>query len=133
VLAIRLRSLDGELQPSTPAIVDSGADTSTFPASMAKSLGITLDESCCERGRAATANGETVIWSYPQGIKALIEDRGEHHLKADFCDGLTIPLLGRKDFFNAYRVTFDERAETLTLEPLGPRDWSPTGPNPRSR
>ena len=132
-LRIRLRSLDGELQPWTPALVDSGADISTFPGSMARSLGIALDETCCERQRALTANGEATIWRYPQGIRALIEDQGEHHLKADFCDELKIPLLGRKDFFQTYRVMFDERAQTLTLEPLGLKDWSAVSPNPGPR
>jgi hypothetical protein len=26
-------------------------------------------------------------------------------------------LLGRNDFFNVYKVSFDNRAETFTLEP----------------
>jgi hypothetical protein len=31
--------------------------------------------------------------------------------------GLGAVLLGRNDFFNVYKVSFDNRAETFTLEP----------------
>jgi hypothetical protein len=66
-LDIRIRGLDGQLQPGTPAIIDSGADIST--------------------------------------------------LKADFCEALEVPLLGRRDFFVKYKVCFNERRSTFTLEP----------------
>jgi hypothetical protein len=126
-LPIRLRSLDGVLQPSALAIVDSGADRSTFPTMWADSLGIKLHESWCEKSTAETAGGTVVCWIYPPGITALIDGR-EHRLKASFCEGLEVPLLGRKDLFNAYRITFDQRAKTFTLDPYPPRDWRNEGP-----
>lgn len=132
-LPIRLFSLDGELQPSVLAVVDSGADGSTFPVMWAKGLGIGLDVSCCEESTAETAGGTVVCWIYRPGIKAWVAGR-EHHLKASFCEGLEVPLLGRKDFFNAYKVTFDQRAKSFMLEPYGLRDWDGVGssmPSPR--
>jgi hypothetical protein len=114
-LNIRLRGADGRLQPETPAIIDSGADVSTFPGEWAKSLGITLDLTCCEEKTARTASGTTTVWCYPQGIHVSIEGV-EHFLKADFCHELEVPLLGRRDFFSKYKVCFDERKKVFTLE-----------------
>lgn len=111
-----MRTLDGQLQPETPALIDSGADVSTFPAAWAASLGIALDASCCEERKAVTAGGPATVWAYAQGLKVVI-DGFEHHLKAEFCEGLDLPLLGRKDFFAKYKITFDQRAESFTLEP----------------
>lgn len=115
-LDIRLRTLDGTWQPETPALIDSGADVSTFPAGWAPSLGVTLDASCCEEKKAVTAGGPATVWAYSPGLKVLI-DGAEHHLKAEFCEGLDLPLLGRRDFFMKYRVSFDQRTESFTLEP----------------
>lgn len=126
-LGIRVQRLDDSWLPETPALLDSGADVSTFPAEWAKRLGIKLDLSCCEEKKAKTAGGAVVVWAYPQGLRVHVEGVG-HRLKADFCEGLDVPLLGRRDFFNAYRVTFDERAKTFTLEPYGPQLWSEKGP-----
>jgi hypothetical protein len=122
--------LDGVQQPLSLAIIDSGADRSTFPTEWAEELGIKLDLTCCEKSTAETAGGRAELWIYKPGIKALI-DGVEHHLKATFCTGLEVALLGRKDFFAVYEVTFDERAQSFTLEPYGPRDWSEGGPMPR--
>jgi hypothetical protein len=79
-----------------------------------------------------TAGGPAVVWRYTPGIKAVI-DGVEHHLKADFCEGLYVALLGRKDFFRAYRVSFDERAKNFTLEPFDPEDAPGSETGPRSQ
>lgn len=126
-IGIRVRGLDGTWQPETLALVDSGADVSAFPATWASSLGVTLDPSCCEEKEAMTAAGPTVIWAYKPGLQVAVEGVA-HLLKADFCSGLDVPLLGRRDFFDKYRISFDQRAKTFTLEPYGPRNWSETGP-----
>jgi hypothetical protein len=125
-LAIRLVSLDGVPQPPALAVIDSGADRSTFPPDWARGLGIELEEGCCEKETAVTAGGETELWVYKPGVKALI-DGLEHHLKATFCVGLEVALLGRKDFFADYKVTFDERLECFTLEPYKARSRSEGG------
>lgn len=122
--------LDGAWQPETLALLDSGADVSTFPASWANSLGVVLDPSCCEEKKATTAAGPAVVWAYKPGLRVAVEG-ATHLLNADFCVGLDLPLLGRRDFFDKYRITFDQRAKTFTLEPYGPRDWSETGPRRR--
>jgi hypothetical protein len=41
----------------------------------------------------------------------------KHHLAANFCKDLKVPVLGRKDFFAIYRVTVDEDREAVVLEP----------------
>lgn len=120
-LPIRLRGLDGKWQPSALAIVDSGADGSTFPTMWAHGLGIELNPGWCDESTAETAGGTVVCWVYRPGIKALI-DGTEHQLKASFCEGLEVPLLGRKDLFEAYKIMFDQRAKSFTLEAYGPRD-----------
>jgi hypothetical protein len=93
---------------------------------MAQQLGIKLALSCCEKTTAETAGGAVDCWVYPQGIKALIAGE-EIYLKASFCDGLKVPLLGRRDFFNAFKVMFDQRGRSFTLEACGPIDWAEIG------
>ncbi len=120
-LPIKVKNLDGTLGPETPAILDSGADVSSFPAAWAKSIGIKLDESECEEEEATTAGGTTIVWRYPQGLRLAIEGV-EHWVKAEFCEKLDIPLLGRKDFFYKYKVTFDQRRRVFLLEAFPPSD-----------
>lgn len=115
-LDICLLDLDGVEQPPTPAIIDSGADISTFPGEWAEILKIKLDLTCCEEKKARTAGGPAQIWHYSQGLHVVIEGE-RHHLKANFCETLEVPLLGRRDFFLKYRIAFDERAKSFTLDP----------------
>jgi hypothetical protein len=99
---------------------------------MAARLGIKLDGGWCDKTTAETAGGAVECWVYKPGIKARIVGE-EIHLKASFCEGLKVPLLGRRDFFNAFKVTIDQRGEAFTLQACGPVDWSEIGVGHRSR
>jgi hypothetical protein len=110
------------LGPASAAILDSGADVSTFPASWARSIGIVLeDKGQCTEDEAMTAGGPITIWKYAQGLHIVIEDI-QHWVKADFCEKLRVPLLGRTDFFRYYKTTIDERRRSFMLSAYGPDD-----------
>ncbi len=87
---------------------------------MARGLGIELHADCT-LSVAETAGGKVACWIYKRGLTVFAADT-THHLKASFCEGLKVPLLGREDFFEGYRVTFDQRTPSFTLEPYEPQD-----------
>jgi hypothetical protein len=93
---------------------------------MAAQLGIMLNDGWCDKTTAETAGGAVECWVYKPGVKARIAGE-EHHLKASFCAGLKIPLLGRRDFFTAYKVAIDQRERRFTLTACGPVDWAEIG------
>lgn len=80
-----------------------------------QSIGVELKEPTCKEDEATTAGGPTTVWSYPHGLHIEIEGI-DHWVKAEFCEKLDVPLLGRKDFFMNYRVTFDERRHVFVLD-----------------
>ena len=62
-----------------------------------------------------TAAGETIGYAYPGDVEAIVF--GERlTLSATFNRGLDFVLLGRRDFFYWFRVLFDQRAKTFTIE-----------------
>jgi hypothetical protein len=127
VLSIELVARDGAVLKPTPAIVDSGADATIFPAAWAAMVGIDIERDCVPR-RCGTAAGETTVHCCRGGVEAIV--LGERlRLGATFSQGLRFVLLGRRDFFNCFRVCFDQRAETFTVErypePMGPPPAAP--------
>jgi hypothetical protein len=94
-------------------LVDSGADSSAFPLWMMKRFRIFKNQ--CKKEKFETSGGEGVQWIYPENLKATIFGR-DLELTAIFTE-TPIALLGREDFFSAFRVVFDERALTLTIDP----------------
>jgi hypothetical protein len=105
---------DGEFLRPTPAIVDSGADSTALPFEWAALMGIDIERDCIEKP-CGTAGGEVTGFYCSVGIEAMI--LGERLiLGATFNRGLDFVLLGRRDFFNAFRVLFDQRAQTFTVE-----------------
>jgi hypothetical protein len=100
--------------PPTRALIDSGADCSSFPAQWASALGIDLANDCVVTN-GASAGGQTTVHTYKPGITALFA--GERvSLTASFNPALPIVLLGRMDFFAAYKVSFDQRRSTFRVE-----------------
>jgi hypothetical protein len=94
------------------ALVDSGADFSTFPIEMMKPLG--LYKSHCHKVDSETASGKAHCYICKEPLEANF--RGESFdLIAAFMPGLKIPLLGRNDFFEHFKVSFNERDSKLTL------------------
>lgn len=108
------------MTPRTPALVDSGCDVTSFPAGWASILGIEFDK--CEKFSGLTAAGQDDedddkaprLWA--PGVDAVVMGR-RVHLEAVFRPGLPVILLGREDFFQAFRVSFDQRKKTFRLEP----------------
>lgn len=97
------------------AIVDSGADKSFLPVAIASHLGIDLAQ--CVREDCNTAGGVTTTYVWQAGLEAEIQAmRMKVHLKTTFSETPFV-LLGREDFFSAFRVAFDQRNEAFTLEP----------------
>jgi hypothetical protein len=94
-------------------LVDSGADSSAFPVWMMKRFAILKRE--CKKEKFETSGGEGVQWIYPRNLEATIFER-HMALTAIFTE-TPIALLGREDFFSAFRVGFDERTLTLTIDP----------------
>jgi hypothetical protein len=94
------------------ALVDSGADSSTFPVAMMGVLGVSLSQ--CVEGQCTTPAGPAPMYTYPPGLRAQL-DGTEVHLAGTFTPGQTV-LLGRADFFSRYLlVGFNERAQTFML------------------
>jgi hypothetical protein len=99
-----------------PGLIDSGADSSMLPLQLADYLGIEL--SACREDQCLTAAGLTARYVWEEGIEAEVQAlRRRIHLDVSFVTGLPALLLGRSDFFAAFRVEIDERGQTFYLEP----------------
>jgi hypothetical protein len=95
-------------------LVDSGADCSTFPEQWAKALGIDLQAECnYSQGQSAGGLGDQ--YKFDPGVDAIVVGR-KIHLEAVFRPGLPIILLGREDFFQAFKVSFDQPKKTFRVE-----------------
>lgn len=113
--------------PSWDAILDSGADCTTIPVEMAPQLEVNIDLDCV-RQECKGVGGAAIAYTFPDGVVGRV--LGERYpLRASFVDGLDIVLLGRMDFFDWHRVSFDQRAKTFTLTPYEERpDLPPLKP-----
>lgn len=105
---------DGTVLDPIRAIVDSGADSTTLPTEWASKLGIDLDRDCVLKP-CGTAGGETTGYAYPGDVEVIVLGK-RLTITPTFNKGLDVVLLGRRDFFFWFRVTFDQRAKTFTLE-----------------
>lgn len=99
----------------TLGVLDTGSSITCIPIEWADELGVDLDGA--EQISAALASGavETVISPTPIQIEIagqLIDLAGPA-----FVPGLHRLVLGRADIFRRFRVTFDERALLMTLDP----------------
>jgi hypothetical protein len=103
------------MMPETLGLVDSGCDSTMLPAELAKVLGIDLTADCTEQV-SNTAGGRTTNYAYQPGIDAIVMGQ-KIHLQASFNPGLPVILLGREDFFALYRVAFDQKTNTFTVDP----------------
>lgn len=112
-IPLALLDLSGESLPPILGLVDSGADTSTFPLELAPALGIEIAD--CHSARGTTAGGTANQFVWEPGLKAVVVERTVT-LKAVFSP-TPIPLLGRADFFSEFRVAFDERGSRFQVTP----------------
>ncbi len=121
MLEVQLITRRGSLLTPTLAILDSGADSTTMPIEWAAKLDIDIQCDCVERP-CGTAGGEASGYVFLGDIEAMV--LGERlPLSAIFLAGLDFVLLGRRDFFDWFRILFDQRAKTFTIErqPENPR------------
>jgi hypothetical protein len=95
-------------------VVDSGADNTFIPVSLAQHLGIDLGK--CRTEVCNTAGGPATQYIWDPGLDAQIQGINVTlHLKTAFSD-TPMTLLGREDFFNAFKISFDQRVPRFTLE-----------------
>ncbi len=116
---LKLIKPSGAMRPQIYGLVDSGCDWSNFPFDWADDLGI--DISACEEVVGNTAGGDATKYHYPPGIDAIVFGR-KIHLAAFFSPGLPLALLGREDFFQYFRASFDQRSLCFDLEAYQPFD-----------
>lgn len=100
------------------ALVDSGADRTTFPLRIAWKLGIQRDELILRPGGGRGVKSRFDVWTSSVSIRASIT-RHDVSTDADSAWGPTFTLrpffiddgsflLGRADFFSVFTVTFEE-------------------------
>jgi hypothetical protein len=114
LVSLKLVKLDGTMTPRTLGLVDSGCDTTMLPGDWAQVLGIDFATDC-EARQGNTAGGTTLHYIYPAGIDVIFAGQ-KLHLSAAFNPGLPVILLGREDFFACFRVAFDQRTKTFTVQ-----------------
>lgn len=104
--------------PADPLVVyglaDSGADSTALPLAEAPVLGIDLEEDC-RKATGGSANGPGDQYIYKGTLEAQVEDI-QFRITATFMDTPVI-LLGQVDFFRRFHVTFDYRAQQISLRP----------------
>lgn len=100
--------------PKAFGLVDSGCDRSTFPLDWAGPLGIDLKADCIPN-QGNTAGGLAEQYIYQPGIDSIVSGK-KVHLDAIFSKGLPVILLGREDFFNVFKVSFDQQRKTFSIK-----------------
>lgn len=98
----------------TEGLLDSGANFSVFPAGIAEYLGIAL-----EAGRSIDLVGiGGHIRGYRHSVNLTIESVSFEAVIV-FSAGFNAAfnLLGRDNFFEQFRITFDERGKNVILDP----------------
>jgi hypothetical protein len=115
--------VDRPRRPPTPpvllrALVDSGADRTTFPLTIARDLGIQQNELILRPGGGRGVKSRFDVWRSSVPISARVSRRNvstgagsawgpAFTLWPSFIDGGSF-LLGRGDFFSVFTVTFEE-------------------------
>lgn len=100
------------------ALVDSGADRTTFPMEIARDLGIQRDELILHPGGGRGVKSRFDVWTTSVPIRAGVSTPDPSTgatsawgptftLRPSFVDGGAF-LLGRADFFSVFTVTFEE-------------------------
>ena len=94
-------------RPDLPALVDSGADSSSLPLEVARRLKVSYDPG---RIRIGSGAGGAFAEYEADGEVALESEIGSITLtKPSINAVLPFILLGRRDFFEGRRICFDQR------------------------
>ena len=104
---------DTQKQVKVYALLDTGAEECTFPASFAVLLGHNLQAGHLKR--ISTGNGVTTAYSHTTRI--IIEGFSTQDVLVDFMPNLNVPLLGVRSFLSNFILTVDypKRVFSLTL------------------
>jgi len=110
---IKIWLIHGKYKHRFGAVVDSGADHTTLPCSLAPAFG--LDAAT---GQPVEMNGISgqVIGYYHEGFQVKIADHTVD-LPVLFSPGLTAILLGRHKVFEYFKVSFDQKLLKIRLDP----------------
>jgi hypothetical protein len=103
-------------QISVAGLVDSGADRTCLPATVAEELG--FDRSELHPIPLTGLTGDLPAFAAPAPIPAALLGQPTPHLLLTplFVDDLTYPIWGSSDFLRGFeRVSFDDRGVTLVL------------------
>lgn len=114
VLIIELKAQDGSILEA-PAIIDSGADTTTVNIEFAKALGIKLGEKGSILG---IGKGKVEKWAgnLPFKIKST---NFELNIPAWYVDSENVGiLLGEECFFDSFRIKFEKDHDTFEIIPV---------------
>ena len=95
------------------ALLDSGADLTTFPYDIADFFDIDPEAGLENTVAGICGSGTTYIHD---GFRIEILGRW-HSTRIAFLDGLPFPILGREGLFDQYRVTFNEKDLFMELIP----------------
>lgn len=106
------------------ALVDSGADWSFLPLEIANVLRLEIDKA---EDRILTIAGETK--AYTSKVHVEIPRSGKIPISVGFVNVYVMPhevgdkvphfvILGRKDFFEKFEVTFNETGQFITLKDI---------------
>lgn len=111
---VSARNANGATVPAR-ALVDSGADRTLLPLAFTDDFEIDLDDMVPVDGQVAS--GAVVFQMWTHGVRVrLLEPDFELDLRPAYFGGVSVPLLGRRDFFASFRCGFDERAQRFWLE-----------------
>ena len=98
---------------ATDALLDSGANISVFRQEIAECLGLQI-----ESGEEILLHGlGGRVIGYIHDVTMIVEQIS-FPCKVVFSSELTVGvnIIGRQDFFQKFKITFDERNKELTLE-----------------
>lgn len=103
-------------------LVDSGADISSIPRRMAEIVGLDLDDATVKTTRSAS--GEFSTYRTTMYLEIIYKEKRVDVGSVEVAVPKTDPkaenveehiLIGRRGFFDKYRVTFDEAQEIIRL------------------
>lgn len=96
------------------ALIDSGADTSIFPAEIAKKIELPIDKEKAQPTSGIIGN------QFETYLQNIIFEVGGWQFKSYACFTFTdiyLPILGREGFFNLFEIKIDYSKENIELKP----------------
>lgn len=116
ILWLVLTGKDGE-KIDVPAVIDSGADTTTLNIQYAKFLGLDLDTT---KQRDIMGVGKGHVPVFPGIFSFKIKEMdNELSIPAWYVDSDNVNiLLGQEAFFDAFRIKFEKDHDTFELTPF---------------